>query len=71
LNKQQWALHLAALGFRFWVLPRHFLVTLPHARAGSWKLRPGTSADSAQLDAVRRLYATFGEELRAQGLRVP
>lgn len=63
LNKQQWARHAAALGFRFFVVPHHFLITLPHARPASWRPVRGTASDQEHTAVVAALYAAFEREL--------
>ncbi|KAG2437412.1 hypothetical protein HXX76_006064 [Chlamydomonas incerta] len=64
LNKVQHAYHMAAAGFQFRLLRRHFCVTVPHARSASYRAAFGTAADPQQRLRVERLYADFKAAMR-------
>lgn len=50
------------------VLPDAFIVTAPHKRSSSWRPTPGTAADAAHLQRIRRVYESFKQQLAQQGL---
>ncbi|KAG2453085.1 hypothetical protein HYH02_002417 [Chlamydomonas schloesseri] len=64
LNKVQHAYHMAAAGFQFRLLRRHFCVTVPHKRSPSYRAAFGTAADPEQRRRVEQLYTDFKTEMR-------
>jgi glycosyltransferase-like protein LARGE len=69
MNKIQWFYHLAHFGFRFSVVPRHFVVALPHERSPAWESAYGkgkASAHPLHHVKLKALYRIFKQELELQ-----
>eukprot|EP00775_Hariotina_reticulata_P011557 gene11557-11701_t len=66
LNKVQHAWHMAALGFKFKVLPDAFMVTAPHTRSSTWRPQPGTASDDEHLTRIGLVYDQFKLRVRQQ-----
>jgi hypothetical protein len=52
----QWVHHLRMLGFQFYVLPRVFLMHIPHAKSATrkvWQEQSGTKPSKALFDAFK------------------
>lgn len=63
LNKVQHTYAAASSGFRFKVLPQHFLITARHKKSPSWNSAFGTSQDADHLKKVIGMYECFKAEV--------
>ncbi|KAH3744145.1 Glycosyltransferase LARGE2 [Pelomyxa schiedti] len=65
LNKIQWLLHLAVLGWKFQVDPFHFVVSRPHPRSCAWTATYGAKK-TVHYFLIKALYDKFKRELLEQ-----